>query len=166
MLPVTLLILQLVGLLTYPPFLISIFTGKNIVKLLDDIKCTSSNSDATDVAVCKIIRAYKWRMLIVMILYIISILFYSVAIYYSSRNSKVTRSLLVLGGIISVFGVILLVESMISMSKDASNILNCINQPQPCVKEDASGTKYFVLVCSLTIIFSLIAGLMGIFKKV
>jgi hypothetical protein len=162
----TILILQIVGLLTYPPLLASIFSGKNIIKFLDDIKCDTAGSEPGTTGVCKQIKNYKWSMMTIMILYILAIVFYSVALFFRGRDPKVAKILQMVGGILSIVGVITLVITIISMMHTADKILNCIDQPQPCTKEDSSGMKYLWFVCSLTIIFSLIAGIMGILTRV
>lgn len=162
----TILILQIVGLITYPPLLASIFSGKNIVKLVDDIKCNTTDSDPSSNAICEQIKNYKSSMTTIMILYILSIVFYFIALFFRAHNPKVSKILLMIGGILSICGVITLIITLISMMSTADKILNCIDQPQPCTKEDASGTKFLWFVCSLTIIFSLIAGIMGILTRV
>lgn len=59
MLSVTLLILQIVGLLTYPAVLASIFSGKNIVKYIADMKC--DQTDPTDKATCEKLQVVSTR---------------------------------------------------------------------------------------------------------
>lgn len=162
MINITLLILQIVGLITYPPLLLSIFTGKNLINLIDEQNCKGTTPDAKEA--CNSFKKYKVNMMIIMILYIISILFYAVSIYFNKHNEKISKILLICGGVMSISGASLLIGTIISMINMSKKYLggDCNNQTGEGDNCIGSADKYIWLACSLTLIFSLISGIIGV----
>jgi uncharacterized protein YqhQ len=152
MLSVTLLILQIVGLLTYPAVLASIFSGKNIVKYIADMKC--DQTDQTDKATCEKVKSYKWEVLAVMIFYLVGIVFYIIAIYLEHKQSSKFPVFVLIGSICSLIGVALIVHMIFSISSE--------------IKKDGGGnaTKYLWFSSALTLVFSVIAAMLGGFKSI
>lgn len=148
MISVTLLILQIVGLLTYPAVLASIFSGKNIIKYIADMKC--DQIDQT----CEKMKSYKWEILAVMIFYLVAIVLFSIAIYYQNKGKKVFNTLVLFGSICSFIGVGLIVHMIFSVSSE--------------VKKDGGGdsTKFLWFANALTLIFSLITAVSGSYSSI
>lgn len=152
MLSVTLLILQIVGLLTYPTILASIFSGENIVNYISNMKC--DQTDKTDRATCEKMKSYKWELLAVMIFYLIGIIFYGIAIYLEHKQSSKFPTFILIGSICSLIGAALIIHMIFSISSE--------------VKKDGGGdaTKYLWFASTLTLAFSLIASMLGGFKSI
>lgn len=147
MLSITLLILQTVGLLTYPAVLGSIFSGKDIVKYIADMKC--DEKDATDKASCEQMKKYKWRVLAVMILYLLSMILFGVAIWFQHKQNKIYNTLILIGSLFSLAGVGVLISIIVGVSKDVSDF------------GEGSVSKYLWLLNALTLIFSVITVILG-----
>lgn len=152
MISVTLLILQIVGLLTYPAVLASILSGKNIVKYIADMDCNQDDKDVK--ATCEQMKSYKWRVLSVMILYLVAIIFFTFAIWYQYKQNHVYNILVLLGSLCSLVGVGVLTSIIVGVSKDVSNY------------GGGSSTKYLWLVNALTLVFNIITVIIGLFSSI
>ena len=160
-------ILQLTSILTFPPVLLSILTGKNIIRLFNDIKCGSTPSQQgkipSSVLACEKFKNYKWQFLIVMIMYICALAFYILVMLFKRRDPKVSKILLIMGIILSFLSVIVLIQGVLSFLTEVQKIERCENQPHRCELSNINKEfKYVWLIFSLTIIFSIIAGILGI----
>ena len=152
MLSVTLLILQVVGLLTQSVVLESLFSGKNWVKYIADMICDLT--DKTDKATCEKVHNYKWEVLAVMIFYLVGIVFYVIAIYLEHKQSSKFPVFVLIGSICSLIGVALIVHMIFSISSE--------------IKKESGGqsTKYLWFASAPALVFSVIAVMLGGFKSI
>lgn len=152
MLSVTLLILQVVGLLTQSVVLASLFSGKNWFQYVIDMICDIT--DKTDKAICdEKVKSYKWEVLALMIFYLVGIVFYAIAIYLEHKQSSKFPVFVLIGSICSLIGVALIVHMIFSISSE--------------IKKESGGQAInFWFLSAPALVFSVIAAMLGGFKSI
>jgi hypothetical protein len=155
---VILIILQLVGILTYPPVLISIFTGKNFVKYLNELDCSNTgDKKGTQDPTCLKLKSYLHELSFVTYFYLLAIIFYIISKILFTKNPKLSKILLLIGSIFSIVGVIIICYVIINVNSEINKDASESGDP-----DEKGAGKYLWLVSSLTLIFSFIPAVLGI----
>ena len=151
MLSVTLLILQIVGLIAQSIDLGSLVAVRNDQEYIPGMICYLK--DKTDKATCEKAHNYKWEVLAVMIFYLVGIVFYVIAIYLEHKQSSKFPVFVLIGSICSLIGVALIVHMIFSISSE--------------IKKESGGQAInFWFLSAPALVFSVIAAMLGGFKSI
>ena len=149
MLSVTLLILQIVGLLTQSLVLGSLVSNRNDLEYIPGMIC-----DLTDKTTCEKAHNYKWEVLALMIFYLVGIVFYAIAIYLEHKQSSKFPVFVLIGSICSLIGVALVVHMLFSLIGEIKK------------ESDGQSTINLWFASAPTLVFSVIAVMLGGFKSI
>lgn len=168
MLSTTLVILQIVAFLTYPPILFSIISGRNIISEMSKVNCENvkANDAKTQKDIdkkCDELMNVRIEIYLVMISFILSIILYAIAIYFEAiNNKKLFKIFIFIGGIFSILSLFILFYIIYSIG----NLVKEMEKIQKAPIDDIN--KYLWYMSILPMVFTLITIILVIinyFKK-
>lgn len=174
MLGLTLCILTIVALLTFPPVLASIFTLNNLIRYLF-IDC--SVTDSNEKSLCEAVRKYGVRaLLVIAMLALSSVAFFCGWIAQHKQSNHVVVASLLIGAsaaLIAIGGLAATLwnfEDYLLNSKfpcadnvptpPADNMCPLSDSDKSTIRKDY---KYLVALFSLTIVFASVSGVLGMY---
>lgn len=168
MLSTTLVILQIVAFLTYPPILFSIISGRNIISEMSKGNCKNvkANDAKTQKDIdkkCDELMNVRIEIYLVMISFILSIILYAIAIYFEAiNNKKLFKIFIFIGGIFSILSLFILFYIIYSIG----NLVKEMEKIQKAPIDDIN--KYLWYMSILPMVFTVITIILVIinyFKK-
>lgn len=145
------LLSQICAVFTYPVIILSIFTGKNFITDLSNLKCIEGNGTTLEnYQFCEKIKLFgDTRFLPILFLYFISIISYSIALFLELKSNSKYIYFILVGGTISYIAVVMIIYSIIDFSHQTHYV------------ELTSSITYVWVGHLLTIIFTLISSLIS-----
>lgn len=170
MLSTTLVILQIVAFLTYPPILFSIISGRNIISEMSKGNCKNVKNKVNDPKKqkdidkkCDELMNIRTEIYLVMISFILSIILYAIAIYFEAiNNKKLFKIFIFIGGIFSILSLFILFYIIYSIG----NLVKEMEKIQKAPIDDIN--KYLWYMSILPMVFTVITIILVIinyFKK-
>ena len=175
MLSITLFILQLVAFLTYPPILLSILSGHNVISEMSkgsckDIKNVNKHPDKQKKIneKCDQLMNIRSEIYFIMGSFVLAIILFAISIYFeATKKTKLFKIFMCIGGLFSLISLALLFYVIYSIGNIVKEIEK-MHDDNGNSNTDTDPIKYLWYMSILPMIFTLITIILVIinyFKK-